>query len=127
MKDELKSIRQQQQQPEMAPPISVQSLFDDQLRQEFRRRQSELMADYQSKMKHLFDQILSQHYRELKVSLDDLLREYKHVQQDIHATLHLTPTMISTLDQILLLISDKVAAASQSRQQQAAIALLFSN
>lgn len=106
-------------------PISVQSLVNGQLRQEFCQRQSELIEDYQLKMKILFEKILSQRYCELKKLLNDFLLQYTHLQQDIHSTLSLTSTMISTLDQILLLIPEKVIAASQSKQQQSVIELLL--
>lgn len=127
----MKWIRQQQksnqtQRASITLPIPVQSLANAQLRQEFSRRQLELIEDYQLKMKNLSEKILSQHYRELKKKLDDLLVEYKHIQENIHGTLHLTPTMISTLDQMLMLISEKVVAVTQSKQQQATIELLFS-
>ena len=127
----MKWIRQQQksnqtQRASITLPILVQSLANAQLRQEFSRRQLELIEDYQLKMKNLSEKILSQHYRELKKKLDDLLAEYKHIQENIHGTLHLTPTMISTLDQMLMLIPEKVVAVTQSKQQQATIELLFS-
>ena len=125
MTEENRSHRESPAGDSLVLPIAVQSLTDLELREAFRRRQTELIQEYRSKIRALFEQIHTRRYAELKKTLDGLLLQYQEIRDGTCPTVSMPPEMLAKVDQLLTSTLDKVATAYCSKQQRSAIQLLF--